>query len=129
MNGHLLWGVYALAVFPTTISSCIVLTQLVRGNAAAAIFNAVLANMLGVFVSPLLLTLLLSTEGAAMPMAEVGRIFLALGAKVLAPFVAGQLIRTQARAFADRHITASWLFPTALSQEQSAGIRRRTYQP
>jgi len=103
MNGRLLWGVYALAVFPTTISSCIVLTQMARGNAATAIFNAVLANILGVFVSPTLLTLLLSRAGQALPAEEVLRIFLNLALKVLLPFGAGQLLRLRLRGFADRH--------------------------
>lgn len=103
MDGRLLWGVYALAVFPTTISSCIVLTQMAGGNTATAIFNAVLANMLGVFVSPLLLTLLLSRAGQALPAEEVLRIFIGLAVKVLAPFAAGQLLRLRLRDFADRN--------------------------
>ena len=103
MGGRLLWGVYALAVFPTTISSCIVMTQMARGNAATAIFNTMLANVLGVFVSPLLLTLLLSRAGQALPADEVARIFLGLALKVLVPFGAGQLLRLRLRAVADRH--------------------------
>ncbi len=103
IGGRLLWGVYALAVFPTTISSCIVLTQMARGNAATAIFNAVLANVLGVFVSPVLLTLLLSRAGQALPAEEVLRIFLNLALKVLLPFAGGQLLRLRLCDFADRH--------------------------
>jgi len=103
MSGHLILGVYALAVFPTTISSCIVFTQMARGNVAATIFNAVLANLLGVFVSPLLLTLLLRQAGWGLPMDEVARIFLDLALKVLLPFAAGQLLRLRLRSFADRN--------------------------
>ena len=103
MGGRLLWGIYALAVFPSTISSCIVLTQMVRGNVATAIFNTMLANMLGVFVSPLLLTLLLSRSGQALPADEVARIFLSLALKVVLPFAAGQVLRLRLRDFANRH--------------------------
>ncbi len=99
----LLWGIYALAVFPTTISSCIVLTQMARGSVATTIFNAVLANLLGVLVSPLLLTLLLRRAGHALPAEDVARIFLGLVAKVLVPFLAGQVLRLRLRAFAAAH--------------------------
>jgi sodium/bile acid cotransporter 7 len=103
MGGRLIVGVYALAVFPTTISSCIVLTQMAGGSVATTIFNAVLANMLGVFVSPLLLTLLLSRTGQGLPAGEIAWIFLRLALKVLLPFAAGQLLRLRLHAFAGRH--------------------------
>ena len=114
MGGHFIWGVYALAVFPTTISSCIVMTQLARGNAATAIFNAIIANLLGVFVSPLLLTLLLSQSGGAMPVGEMVRIFSGLLLKVLAPFAAGQLLRLRWRESAGRNKKALSTFSGAM---------------
>jgi sodium/bile acid cotransporter 7 len=101
MNGRLLTGVYALAVLPTTISSCVVLTQMARGNVTAALFNAVLSNLLGVFISPLLLTLMLRQAGGAMPPAQVLRVLLDLLLTVLAPFLAGQVLRLPLRRFAD----------------------------
>jgi sodium/bile acid cotransporter 7 len=103
MEGRLILGLYALAVLPTTISSCSVFTQMARGNVATSIFNAVLANMAGVVVSPLLLTLLLSQVGRMLPAEEVLRILGNLALKVLVPFVVGQLLRLRVRAFADRH--------------------------
>jgi len=103
MEGKLLIGFYALAVLPTTISSCIVFTQMARGNVAATIFNAVVANLLGVFISPLLLTLLLHRAGRTMPVDQMLGIFASLLWKVLAPFVAGQLLRLPLRDFAGRH--------------------------
>ena len=60
---RLVAGIYALAVLPTTVSSCIVFTQVARGNVIATIFNASLANVAGVFLSPLLLSLLLQQSG------------------------------------------------------------------
>lgn len=92
-------GVYALAVLPTTVSSCIVLTQLAGGNVAGTIFNAVFSNMIGVVVTPLLLTLLLSGSGRMLPASEVVRILLNLAMKVLLPFVAGQIAH---RLFAEQ---------------------------
>ena len=103
MDGRFIVGVYALACLPTTIASCIVFTQMAKGNVATSIFNAVLASLLGVFVSPLLLTLLLRHSGHALPMEQVLRIFGALVLKVLVPFAAGQLLRVRLRDFAGRH--------------------------
>jgi sodium/bile acid cotransporter 7 len=106
MDGRLLPGIYALAVLPTTVSSCIVLTQMARGNVTTAIFNAVLTNMAGVFISPLLLTLLLRGAGRPLPADQVIAIFLSLAAKVLLPFAVGQVLRLRLHAFATRHRTA-----------------------
>ena len=103
MEGRLIVGIYALAVLPTTISSCIVFTQMARGDGATTIFNAVLANALGVLVSPVLLTLLLRQAGQMMPMDEVMAIFAKLLLKVLVPFVIGQVLRLRLREFAGRH--------------------------
>lgn len=103
MDGKFIVGIYALSCLPTTIASCIVFTQMARGNAATTIFNAVLASMLGVFLSPLILTLMLRHSSYALPMDEVLNIFGALVAKVLVPFAAGQLLRVRMRDFAGRH--------------------------
>lgn len=103
MDGKFIVGIYALSCLPTTIASCIVFTQMAKGNAATTIFNAVLASMLGVFVSPLILTLMLRHSSYGLPMAEVLKIFGTLVGKVLIPFAAGQLLRTRMRDFAGKH--------------------------
>jgi sodium/bile acid cotransporter 7 len=77
-----------------------------RGNVTTAIFNAVLTNMAGVFLSPLLLTLLLRGSGKPLPADQVIAIFLSLAAKVLLPFAVGQLLRLRLHAFAARHRAA-----------------------
>lgn len=101
-QGGLVAGIYGLAVLPTTVTSCIVFTQLAGGRTATAIFNAVGSNLLGVFVSPLLLTWLLRRGGSALPPADLLAVFAALAGKVLVPFAAGQLLRLRLRDFAAR---------------------------
>jgi hypothetical protein len=64
-------GVVALACLPTTVNMCIVLTGSAGGATAASLFNAVLGNMLGVFVSPLLLFRFLGAERIALPYLSV----------------------------------------------------------
>ena len=94
---RLVAGIYALAVLPTTVSSCIVFTQLAGGNVVATIFNASLANMAGVFLSPLLLSLLLQQSGRALPADELLRVLVALSIKMLLPVALGQLARARLR--------------------------------
>ena len=103
MNGQLLVGILALAVLPTTVSSCIVFTQSAGGNTVAAVFNASLANTLGIFISPLLLSLLLSRSGEGLPVAQLTTTLRSLALNMLVPIVAGQIARIKLRDLADRH--------------------------
>jgi len=103
MDGQLLIGIFALSVLPTTVSSCIVFTQSARGNTVAAVFNASLANTVGIFLSPLLLSLLLSSTGRGLPMEQLLSTLRGLAVNMLVPIVIGQLVRIKVREFADRH--------------------------
>ncbi|MBE3063944.1 MAG: bile acid:sodium symporter, partial [Spirochaetes bacterium] len=67
-------GVFALACLPTTVSSCVVFTQAAGGNAVGALFNSTLANIAGIFLSPLLLSILLQNGLGALPKGETVRI-------------------------------------------------------
>jgi solute carrier family 10 (sodium/bile acid cotransporter), member 7 len=85
-------GIYALAVLPTTISSCAVLTQTADGNTAASLFNAVTANLLGIVISPLLLSLMVKGAGVQ----PVGRgaldVVQTIGVTIVVPLAAGQAL-------------------------------------
>jgi len=86
-------GIFAVAVLPTTISSCIVFTQISGGNVMGTMFNAALANILGVVLSPLLLSLLIRGGGDPLPAAEMLRILRNLGLQMLVPIACGQILR------------------------------------
>jgi sodium/bile acid cotransporter 7 len=103
LDGQLLVGIFALAVLPTTVSSCIVFTQNAGGNTVAAVFNAALANVAGIFISPLLLSLLLSSSGRALPMSELLDTLQGLAVNMLLPIVVGQLLRLRLRDWATHH--------------------------
>lgn len=96
IDRKVLTGLYAVAILPTTVSSCIVFTQLSGGNVVGSMFNSALANILGILISPLLLSLLLQGAGVEISLRELLSILLSLGYKMLAPVAAGQLVR---RAF------------------------------
>ncbi len=103
MDGRLIVGIYALACLPTTVSSCIVFTQLSGGNTIGTVFNASLSNLAGIFISPLLLTLFLKGSGSPLPMEELMRIFHSLVMKMLIPFAIGQGLHIGFKKFAVRY--------------------------
>jgi solute carrier family 10 (sodium/bile acid cotransporter), member 7 len=86
-------GILALACLPTTISSCVIFTQASGGNTVGAMFNAALANLLGVFISPLLLSFFLRTGDQAYVSTEIGSVIMNIGVKILIPIIVGQVVR------------------------------------
>ena len=51
----LLEGILILTCLPTTVNMCVLLTNSADGNVAAALANAVIGNMMGIFTTPALL--------------------------------------------------------------------------
>jgi len=96
-------GLYALAVLPTTVTSCVIFTGAACGNSVSAIFNAAFSNVTGVLLSPLLLSLILSGAGAGMSPAEAGHIIAGLGLQMLLPLLVGQVLRRALSGFAAKH--------------------------
>ena len=102
LDGQLVIGIYALACLPTTISSCIIFTQMAEGNVVATMFNAALANVAGVIISPLILSFMLRSTGKPLPISELLGILQSLALKMLLPIIAGQLFRKLIRSWVDR---------------------------
>ncbi|WP_163996594.1 bile acid:sodium symporter family protein [Pyxidicoccus caerfyrddinensis] len=86
----LMLGFLYLCAVPSTISSSVAMTGLARGNVAAAIFNASLSSLLGVVLTPLLVSLLATTTGQSL---SLGDAILKLAGLLLLPLVIGQLLR------------------------------------
>ena len=101
LDGQFVVGVYALACLPTTISSCIIFTQMAEGNVVATMFNAALANVAGVIVSPLILSLMLKSAGRPLPLSELLGILQGLSLKMLLPIIVGQFMRKIIRSRVD----------------------------
>ena len=114
--GHLLapelrLGFLFLAVLPTTISTAIVFTSLAGGNAAAALVNATISNVLGVFVTPLWVGFLLEARGEAIPVWPMIRELVLL---ILVPLAVGQVLRPLLRAHIDARKPAAGVLNSAL---------------
>ncbi len=83
-------GFFYLAVLPSTVSSSVAMTALARGHVAAAVLNATLSTLLGVFLTPLLVSLVMGHDGGGM---DVGATMLKVAQMLLLPFVVGHLLR------------------------------------
>ena len=105
LNEGLMAGIVALGALPTTVSSCVVFTQLAGGNVAGAMFNSALSNTAGVLLSPFLLSLLLSGSGQGLPPEQMLAVFVDLGGRMIAPAAAGQLLRLLLARLADKNRT------------------------
>jgi solute carrier family 10 (sodium/bile acid cotransporter), member 7 len=68
----------------------VAMTSVARGNVPGAIFNASLSSLLGVFLTPLLVSLLARTTGQAL---SLGEAILKLATLLLLPLVLGQALR------------------------------------
>ena len=90
ISRDLLMGFFFLAVLPSTVSSSVALTAAARGHVAAAVLNATLSTLLGVFLTPLLVSLVMGADSGAL---DVGSTMLKVAQMLLLPFVLGHLLR------------------------------------
>ena len=89
LDDKLLKGLLISSCLPTTVSMCVVLTKTAGGNDAAAIFNAAFGNLLGIFVTPLLILLLVGDESSL----ALSDVLLKLTLKILVPLAVGQFVQ------------------------------------
>ncbi len=94
-------GLLFLTLLPSTVQSSIAFTAIARGNVAAAVCAASFSNLIGIFLTPLLVALLMGGATGGVSWASVQTILLQL----LLPFVVGHLLRPLIGAFVARHKT------------------------
>ncbi|MFD8518861.1 bile acid:sodium symporter family protein [Streptomyces capillispiralis] len=92
-------GLLFLTLVPSTIQSSIAFTSIARGNVPAAICAGSFSSLVGIVVTPLLAATVLGGSGGGFSADSVLKIVLQL----LAPFVAGQLMRRWIGSFVSRH--------------------------
>jgi sodium/bile acid cotransporter 7 len=89
LSPQLYSGLLYLCLIPSTVQSSIAFTSIARGNVPGAIVSASASNLLGVFVTPALVVLVMAGGGGHVGLGQVGDIVVQL----LIPFVLGQLSR------------------------------------
>jgi sodium/bile acid cotransporter 7 len=93
-------GILFLCTLPSTVQSSIAFTAIARGNVPAAICSATASSILGIFVTPLLVSLVLSSHaGSDSALRNVGEIVLQL----FVPFACGQLLQPLIGGWIERH--------------------------
>jgi sodium/bile acid cotransporter 7 len=93
-------GVLFLCTLPSTVQSSIAFTSIARGNVSAAICSASASSLLGIVITPIVVGMLISTQGKSGFSAH------AMGAivmQLLLPFVAGQIAQRWIGRWVDAH--------------------------
>jgi sodium/bile acid cotransporter 7 len=89
MANDLLTGLLYLCLLPSTVQSSIAFTSIARGNVPGALCSASLSNLLGVVLTPLLVSQLLPAASGGFSLQALEDIAL----QILLPFALGQAVR------------------------------------
>src|ERR1700735_103430 len=89
-------GFLYLCVLPSTVSTSVVLTSVAGGNTAAAILSAAFSNIVGVILTPILVSLLMHATGKT-GSGSLVHLLLAITTLTLLPFAAGVALRSFVR--------------------------------
>jgi len=84
-------GTLFLCLVPSTVQSSVNFTSIAKGNVPGAIISASASNLIGVFVTPVLVLLLMSSAGGGLTIDT--SVFLDIALQLLAPFIVGQIAR------------------------------------
>lgn len=95
-------GILFLTLVPSTVQSSVAFTSVAKGNVAGAIVSASTSNLVGVFITPSLVMLLMGTGGGVHIDTSV---FREIALLLLAPFILGQLTRRWVGKFAQSKAT------------------------
>ncbi|WP_434572604.1 bile acid:sodium symporter [Pseudomonas sp. Z3-6] len=96
----LMLGFFYLCALPSTISSSVALTGSAKGNVPAAILNASLSSVLGIFLTPLLVSFVVGSGAGGI---DLGSTLLDLCLMLLLPLVLGQFLRRWLAGFFGRY--------------------------
>lgn len=84
-------GILFLCLVPSTVQSSVNFTSIAKGNVPGAIISASASNLIGVFVTPVLVLLLMSSAGGGLTIDT--SVFHDIALQLLAPFIVGQIAR------------------------------------
>jgi sodium/bile acid cotransporter 7 len=99
LSPQLYSGLLYLTLVPSTVQSSIAFTSIARGNVPGAIVSASASNLLGVFVTPALVVLVMTGANGRIGLSQIGDIVVQL----LLPFVLGQLSQRWTAGFVKAH--------------------------
>ncbi len=96
-------GVLYLCVLPATVQSAIAFTSMARGNIPAAVCSASSSSILGIFITPMLVNMLITDSGAAPDSGQALEAIWEITLQLLVPFAVGHFSRRWTSHFIGRH--------------------------
>ena len=100
-EGNYLWlGSFYLAALPSTVSSSVVMVSIARGNLPAAIFNASISSMVGIFITPVWMDVLLPESSVSFDLTDT---FIKLSLQVLFPVIIGLVLHHRLIGFVNKY--------------------------
>jgi solute carrier family 10 (sodium/bile acid cotransporter), member 7 len=100
LTPELYLGVLFVCALPSTVQSSIAFTSIAGGNVSAAVVSASMSNLIGIVLTPLLVSVLLASHGG---LGTSWRGVLDIVLQLLLPFMLGHLARRWIGDFVDRH--------------------------
>lgn len=82
-------SIFFLACLPSTVSSSVVMVSIAKGNVTSAIFNASISGLIGIIMTPLLMSFFLDPSSSG---GNHGEVLQQLLMKVLLPIILGVLL-------------------------------------
>ena len=91
LGQELYWGFLFMCFLPSTVQSSIAFTSVAKGNVASAVCSASFSNLIGMFITPVLVSFFIlgQSEHQFDPTSSIIQITLLL----LVPFILGQILR------------------------------------
>jgi len=102
---------FFLAALPSTVSSSVVMVSMAGGNIPAAIFNASISSLMGVFITPLWMSLFLEKHAGDFALSHV---IVKLLLQVLLPVIIGMLLHKRYGKFAEANKKRLKLFDQSI---------------
>ncbi|WP_186756620.1 bile acid:sodium symporter family protein [Echinicola salinicaeni] len=93
-------GAFYLSALPSTVSASVVMVSIAGGNVPAAIFNASISSIVGIFITPVWMELFLKGSNMSFDLIDT---FWQLSLQVLFPVVAGFLLHRLLGKFVNRY--------------------------
>ena len=100
LNPSIYLGFLYLCALPATVQSAIAFTAMAKGNVSAAVCSASASSILGIFISPLLVGLLINIQGDGV---DTWHAIGAIMVQLMLPFVMGHLMRPYIGRWVDNH--------------------------
>lgn len=107
-TAHTLWlAVFFLAALPSSVSASVVMVAVAKGNVPAAIFNASISGIIGIFLTPIWMSYFINVETVDFDFSEI---YFKLITEIIVPLTLGILLQRFFGGWAIRNATKIGLF-------------------